>query len=1135
MTIAQEEIFGPVLSVLRYGDEDEAVASPTARATAWPAAVWGSGATRSRSRSASAAGTVWVNEYHLLNPHYPFGGYKQCGIGREHGYLGTPGVHRAQAHARGHRHQPRQQALVRHDRPAGPSPVTIHRRRASFPLGPVNEKRAGTMRGLRTVALVATLLALTSVAAAPSAGADARAGEQWLAQQRARAPRDAATAWWGPSGSGAHSARAAAAATAARPAPIRDRAAWRAAFIEAGGPAAPARALAARYEAAGVAFAQGGAYPPGQGLAQFDRVIDAGDLDGDGGRDALVAGRVLSEDRFAVRAVSGRDGHELWAETSVSANIPTLIPLAPAGGDVLDVSFIDQGVHYEGDCDAAGCSEFRDHTFLWAIRLLAGTTGAVRWELLLPGTQRDSFAYSQDLEGSQDENTFERVDRDVVVLPAGDLDGDGSGDFIVQRGSVREEYRSEYVNGSPGVPGTSSNHASVRATIVVETLSGVDGTVLARYEVADVAATATPSAGVDVDGDGRPEVVLAHQSRPDRSSSCGPAGCREQRGPETVALEVLDGSTLASRWRADVAGLSNGWVDPPRADLAGDGGTDLLVRGSDPSTGFEVLAAVSGRDGTALWRVDTAGYIAAVVAAPIDDDTDADLLLAYFPWDPSSGDLVVVDRRDGATGQLILQSAATAPMPVESCCVYAFAQLSRLGDADGDAVPEFAFGVTTYDYETGAERAFTYLESGRTADPLWTRDGSLSIVPGGDLDGDGSHDGLILHGDRIEAVKLLDATTLWELPSFPWQHTLRRGGDQDGDGDEELLDLAATYDGGYYATELSSLEGRDGSTRWTYPPPGPVAVDRIQGEDRIGTALALSEATFGAAAAAVLARAELYPDALAGGPLAATLRGPLLLTGQDELDPRVATELDRLGVEQVVLLGGEGALGAQVEDDIAALGLAVERLAGGDRYQTAAMVADRMVAAGAAPWQVLLAEGADPDPMRGWPDALSAAAFGAVFRIPVLLTETDVLPPSTSDAITRLGAYDIRVIGGAPAVSQAVLDELTAIGRYPYRIEGTSRFGTARAVADAATANGADPGRVYVATGSAFPDALAASAAVGATGGVLLLVDRTEGAGAADAIGFLSAHRGRLREVHILGGPDVVSTEIEEEIRGVAA
>ncbi|HWH31284.1 MAG TPA: aldehyde dehydrogenase family protein [Egibacteraceae bacterium] len=88
MTIAQEEIFGPVLSVLRYRDEDEAVAIANGTAYGLAAGVWGSPARATALAGRLRAGTVWVNEWHLLNPHYPFGGYGQSGIGREHGLLG---------------------------------------------------------------------------------------------------------------------------------------------------------------------------------------------------------------------------------------------------------------------------------------------------------------------------------------------------------------------------------------------------------------------------------------------------------------------------------------------------------------------------------------------------------------------------------------------------------------------------------------------------------------------------------------------------------------------------------------------------------------------------------------------------------------------------------------------------------------------------------------------------------------------------------------------------------------------------------------------------------------------------------------------------------------------------------------
>jgi acyl-CoA reductase-like NAD-dependent aldehyde dehydrogenase len=88
MSIAQEEIFGPVLSVLRYSDEDDAVRIANGTVYGLAAAVWGSPARAMKLAERLHAGTVWVNDYHLLSPKYPFGGYKQSGVGREHGFEG---------------------------------------------------------------------------------------------------------------------------------------------------------------------------------------------------------------------------------------------------------------------------------------------------------------------------------------------------------------------------------------------------------------------------------------------------------------------------------------------------------------------------------------------------------------------------------------------------------------------------------------------------------------------------------------------------------------------------------------------------------------------------------------------------------------------------------------------------------------------------------------------------------------------------------------------------------------------------------------------------------------------------------------------------------------------------------------
>ncbi len=89
MRIAQEEIFGPVLCVIKVADDEEAIAVANDTIYGLAAAVW----TRDTDRALSTArrlkaGTIWINDHHLINCIAPFGGYKQSGNGREHGIYG---------------------------------------------------------------------------------------------------------------------------------------------------------------------------------------------------------------------------------------------------------------------------------------------------------------------------------------------------------------------------------------------------------------------------------------------------------------------------------------------------------------------------------------------------------------------------------------------------------------------------------------------------------------------------------------------------------------------------------------------------------------------------------------------------------------------------------------------------------------------------------------------------------------------------------------------------------------------------------------------------------------------------------------------------------------------------------------
>ncbi|MBI5473193.1 MAG: aldehyde dehydrogenase family protein [Ignavibacteriae bacterium] len=88
-TIAQEEIFGPVLSIIRYTADEDAVRAANNSIYGLAGGVWSKDPERAmRVAKRLRAGTVWINEWHLLNERAPFGGYKQSGIGREFGIDG---------------------------------------------------------------------------------------------------------------------------------------------------------------------------------------------------------------------------------------------------------------------------------------------------------------------------------------------------------------------------------------------------------------------------------------------------------------------------------------------------------------------------------------------------------------------------------------------------------------------------------------------------------------------------------------------------------------------------------------------------------------------------------------------------------------------------------------------------------------------------------------------------------------------------------------------------------------------------------------------------------------------------------------------------------------------------------------
>ena len=322
---------------------------------------------------------------------------------------------------------------------------------------------------------------------------------------------------------------------------------------------------------------------------------------------------------------------------------------------------------------------------------------------------------------------------------------------------------------------------------------------------------------------------------------------------------------------------------------------------------------------------------------------------------------------------------------------------------------------------------------------------------------------------------------------------------------------------------------RDAPSRAYGPDP---VIERVAGADRVQTSVRLSRHVFAdGAPTLVLSRSDAYADALAGAPLAKSLGGPILLTPGSQLDPNVADEIVRLAPNNVILLGGEGALSEAVEREVRDLVPDVERVAGKTRFDTAGAIASRLDGD-----RVFLVEGMSASPDRGWPDAVSVAPYAARLGNPILLTLSHDLPDGTRDALRSLDPARVTIVGGTSSVSEEVADEVRdpdGDGNADVQVDrlaGSTRYDTSIEVAWAAVQAGADQSDVWLATGQNWADALASGPAVASMGGTLLLVH----GGTLDASpGTRAWVRDRVtgdRAVHVLGGFAVVGTTVSDEL-----
>lgn len=316
-------------------------------------------------------------------------------------------------------------------------------------------------------------------------------------------------------------------------------------------------------------------------------------------------------------------------------------------------------------------------------------------------------------------------------------------------------------------------------------------------------------------------------------------------------------------------------------------------------------------------------------------------------------------------------------------------------------------------------------------------------------------------------------------------------------------------------------------------------LERIAGQNRVATALALHGASGASGDAIVLTTGNLAPDALSSAALVGARGATILLSTTSPVESSVVSAIKASGRKQVYVVGGGVKLSPAQRAELGAAGIAVEDLVGLDRFDTAAKVA--LLAQGlnaansaATPENILDVFLVDATSDPNIPDAIAAGPAVAERRGVILFTNGTSLPETTIDAISTLSTIasqiggTLRIWGVGGRAATAVPGALIGGVQLGVNIVGADRYETATKLADDFFPNA---GSYLVASGTVFADGLAGAGYAHASKKAILLTAPNQLNASLEA--FVKAHPSATYT--IAGGDGAVSRFVANSIGALLA
>ena len=301
---------------------------------------------------------------------------------------------------------------------------------------------------------------------------------------------------------------------------------------------------------------------------------------------------------------------------------------------------------------------------------------------------------------------------------------------------------------------------------------------------------------------------------------------------------------------------------------------------------------------------------------------------------------------------------------------------------------------------------------------------------------------------------------------------------------------------------------------------GSAGTSRIAGDDRYGTMRELTNRAFSTSGYAVVTTGADFPDALSASVLAGARKAPVLITNSNYLNIETKSELTRLKVAHVYIVGGSSAVSDTVEAEIRSMGIDCIRVAGANRQATSLEVLRCVHEMGVQTPTVVVATG------NTFPDSLSISPWCYQSGTPIILTQSDgTLSPDAVNAISQYGVRRAVLLGGNSAVKDAVIEQVGQSVTCE-RIAGADRYQTSAEICNFELRNGFGWQQPLTATGRNYPDALC-GAPLAATylSPLLLVADQNS-----PTVALLRTNKASIASVHVVGGPSAISDSLAQAI-----